>query len=235
MPRGYDSTAIGGAEGQFPRTEWTRILDVRQRQAIISELCHKYWKPLYRYLRCRGYSSDTAQDLVQGFFTEKILSQELVRRADRARGRFRTLLLVAVKNYAINAQKAGKARAARGPENQAVGHERGPEVEFNRTWAQGVLREVLRDLKAECEFKQKVKHWQVFSAWLLEPEVDDSPRRMDDICVRYGVAAPAVAYNMISNLKGRFRAILRDHLRPMVESESQLDDEIRSLIASFSE
>jgi len=43
-------TAMGGLNERFPTTEWARILDPVQREAILAELCAKYWKPLYHYL-----------------------------------------------------------------------------------------------------------------------------------------------------------------------------------------
>jgi len=93
MARFRHDTSLGGVGRHFPVTEWTRILDPGARKAMLDELCAKYWKPLYSYLRCRGYANEQAKDLVQGFFTEKVIDQELVRSADRDKGKFRNFLL----------------------------------------------------------------------------------------------------------------------------------------------
>ncbi len=78
MARQYDNTSIGGTDRHFPATEWTRLLDPKQCEALMAELYQKYWKPLYSFLRCRGFSNEQAKDLVQGFFTEQVIGQELV-------------------------------------------------------------------------------------------------------------------------------------------------------------
>ena len=66
-------TSMGGKNYQFPATEWTKILNPLGRERVYSELYARYWKPLYAYLRGRGFTNDQAKDLVQGFFTDKVL------------------------------------------------------------------------------------------------------------------------------------------------------------------
>jgi len=105
MANRHDYTSMGGSGGQFPQTEWTIMLDSRQQKDILTELCAKYWKPLYRYLRCKGFNNEEAKDLVQGFFTEKVIGREFFKRADRTKGKFRNFLLVSMRNYIINIQK----------------------------------------------------------------------------------------------------------------------------------
>ena len=36
----------------------------------LSELCERYWYPLYAYVRCRISDAHEAQDLTQAFFAE---------------------------------------------------------------------------------------------------------------------------------------------------------------------
>jgi DNA-directed RNA polymerase specialized sigma24 family protein len=102
---------MGGSDRHFPATEWTRLLDHSQKEAILAELCTKYWKPLYSYLRSSGFGNDKAKDLVQDFFTEKVIDQELVQQADRTRGKLRTFLLTALRNHVINAGRSQKVPA----------------------------------------------------------------------------------------------------------------------------
>lgn len=233
MAKYRDHTSLGGQNRLFPTTEWTRITDTRQRDKILAELCQKYWKPLYSYLRSRGFPNDEAKDLVQGFFTEKVLGKEFLSKADRARGKFRTFLLVALKNYAINVIKSDKRR--QGPDQKTAEPIEGddPEAEFNRTWAEELLQEVLKELEQECYRRGKRIHWLVFREWILEPDVESNKARMEDICAKHGIDSPSKAYNMVSNIKGRFRAHLREHLRLMVETDAEVDAEIASFISIF--
>jgi DNA-directed RNA polymerase specialized sigma24 family protein len=39
-------------------------------EEALAELCKLYWYPLYGYVRRRGYSTEDAQDLTQGFFLD---------------------------------------------------------------------------------------------------------------------------------------------------------------------
>ena len=234
MSKFYGDTAMGGFNGRFPTTKWTMILNPAQRESILAELCSKYWKPLYHYLRCKGFTNAEAKDLVQGFFTEKVLGKEFIQKSDKTRGKFRNFLLVALKNYTIDIKKKDKL-PQKHPENaQGPIGISDPENEFNRVWADDLLQEVLKELETECYKKGKITHWGLFHEWLIEPQIDKDKTCMSNICTKYDITDAPKAYNMISNLKKRFRAILRDHLRSLAESEEDVDDEIRKFISIFS-
>ena len=88
---------MGGETETFLTTHWSLIEDVQSRgdkdRALIGLLLGKYWKPVYCYLRRKGYDNEQAKDLTQDFFHEVVLSRDLVRRADQSKGRFRSFLL----------------------------------------------------------------------------------------------------------------------------------------------
>jgi len=195
----------------------------------------KYWKPLYAYLRGRGFRNEEAKDLVQGFFTDKVLGQELIQKADRKRGRLRNFLLTAVKNYAIIVQRGKKPQQGLDEKTEKPTKIGDPEIEFNRAWADDLLQEVLKELKTECSRKGKAVHWRLFHEWLLEPDVEADNIRLADIGVKYGIENSSKAYNMISNVKERFRAILRNHMLDLVDSDEEVDAEIADFINIFSQ
>ena len=105
----------------FGTTHWTVIEAIRsadnaQRRALTGELLKSYWKPVYCYLRRKGFHNEQAKDLTQGFFQEIVLGRDLVQSADPAKGRFRTLLLTALERYLASdhrRQTAQKAPAQR--------------------------------------------------------------------------------------------------------------------------
>jgi len=230
-----DHTSLGGVNRDFPTTEWTRIVDPSQRAVIFAELCEKYWKPLYFYLRCKGFGNDKAKDLVQGFFTDKVLGQELVGKADRSKGKFRTFLLVALRNYTINIVRSEKQpQGLDGGSGEPV-ENIDPEREFNRVWAEELLQEVIKELEQECYRRAKDVHWLVFREWLLEPRAVSDKAKMGKICAKYGISRPSKAYNMVSNIKKRFRVIIRRHLRLIVETDAEVDEEISSFMSIFAE
>lgn len=234
MSKRYDDTSYGGGNSKFQTTEWTKIMDSGLGGAILAELYTKYWRPVYSYLRRKGFNKEDAKDLIQGFFSEKVLGQQLLLRADRTRGKFRTFLLTSLRNYATDIHRKNHPTQELDDPFEKPSDVDEPEAEFNIAWAQELLQAVLDELEAECRNRDKNLHWQVFKAWLLEPEAGDENHDMSVICSKYGIDNPSTAYNMISNLKGRFRKILRHHLRPHVDSDAQVDEEIDYFINIFS-
>ena len=233
-----DYTEMGGTGGAFLTTHWSLIENVKkqpdQDRALIGLLLERYWKPVYCYLRQKGYDNEQAKDLTQGFFTEKVLGQDLAAKADREKGRFRSFLLRAARNYAISVRRAGRMHLSLDDDHEVEDARGNPETEFNRAWADGLLQEVLEELEQECRERNKLTHWHVFHDWLLEPQIEQKKEAMDRICVRYGVPDASTAYHMIENVKRRFRSILRDRLSTLVGSEEEIKMEIRDFIDIFS-
>ena len=100
---------------KFSETEWDLIYDYQSTNtdkgsSALNELTQKYWKPLYYYLRRIGFKPYEAEDLIQGFFTEKVFEQKLFEKACRKKGKLRTFLLVALKNYAFDIQRSNSFR-----------------------------------------------------------------------------------------------------------------------------
>ena len=97
-----------------------------------------------------------------------------------------------------------------------------------------MLQQVLKELRTECSRKGKDVHWKLFEQWLLEPDVEADNIRLADIAAGHGVVEPSKAYNMISNVKERFRTILRNHLAQLVSSDEEIDAEIADFVNIFS-
>jgi hypothetical protein len=227
-------TSLGGPERQFPLTQWTKIADPGQRQAILAELCERYWKPLYTYLRARGFSNEDAKDLVQGFFTERVLGREFIGRVDRTKGRFRNFLLVALRHYVINVQKKTRKPVRFDEESEEPTIDDSAEDEFSRAWADTLLQEVLQELELEYHRKGQDSYWQLFHEWLLEPRIGDDRKDMTLIGSKCGFVNPAHAYRVICRMKARFREVLRGRLRTLAGSEMEIDREINEFISLFS-
>jgi hypothetical protein len=142
--------------------------------------------------------------------------------------------LSAIANYAIDVQRQERPSQELVEDTQKLSSIGDPEAEFNRVWADELLQEVLEELQTECHNHEKQVHWEVFRAWLIEPNLDSGKTAMSEICTKHGISSRDKAYNMIANIKGRFRAILRRRLRTMVESDGEVEIEIREFINFFS-
>src|SRR5947207_2947122 len=91
---------------KFETTSWTLVLaaaddPTTESRKALADLCRIYWRPVYAFIRRRGYDPDQSQDLTQGFFT-LLLEKHYLRDADRQRGRFRSFLLASVQHFLAN-------------------------------------------------------------------------------------------------------------------------------------
>ena len=127
----YASTWWEGAS-QFQTTQWTQLCESDLSSIVMGELYLRYRKPAYRFLLRRGFSKDSARDLIQSFFTDKVLGQHFFHKADQRKGRFRSFLLRAVSNYAID-QKRKERREVSFEEDKEIPTKQGdPLHEFNQ-------------------------------------------------------------------------------------------------------
>jgi len=249
--RRNDYTDIGGVGQAFLTTHWSLIhnigsTDADQDRALIGLLLDKYWKPVYCYLRRKGYLNEQAKDLTQGFFHEAVLGRGLFEKADQSKGRFRSFLLIALNRYLINVHQAETAQK-RIPRNKLVPLEMAaipempqivtkltPEESFNYAWVSGLLEEVLEQVENQCHEGGKSAHWHAFHDRILQPITDKTdPPSMSEICRRYGIKDEAMASNMIITVKRRFQAALRKRLRDSVVSDGHMDDELAELRKFF--
>src|SRR5210317_1439495 len=110
-----DITDMGGVGGAFLTTHWSIVENVcsddeDRNRALIELLLSKYWKPVYCYLRRKGYDNEQAKDLTQGFFHEIVLGRGLIEKADQSKGKFRSFLLLALNRYLINIKEQESAQ-----------------------------------------------------------------------------------------------------------------------------
>src|SRR5262245_40623351 len=109
MPSDASSRPAG-----FATTRWSLVLGAGDRRApgfeeAFAQLCTLYWYPVFAFVRRRGYGSDEAQDLTQGFFARLIEKGDLAS-ADRTLGRFRTFMLMACQHYLANERDRARAQ-----------------------------------------------------------------------------------------------------------------------------
>lgn len=246
-----DDTAIGGTGAAFLTTHWSLIGQVgssaeARDQALIGLLMHRYWKPVYCYLRRKGYYNEQAKDLTQGFFHEVVLQRHLIERADAAKGRFRTFLLMALDRYLVNVYEKETAQKRR-PRGWLVSLEAidpgelpasmtasSPEEIFDYAWISSLLERVLEQVKTKCHEDGKTVHWHVFRDRVLDPIGERAaPPPFKAICAKYGIDDEAKASNMLITVKRRFKAVLEQHLRDSVVSDSHLAGEVEEIRQFF--
>ena len=225
-------TAAMGKRVTFQTTRWNLVRS-DQDPEVLGTLISTYWKPLYFFVRQRGFDNETAKDIVQEFMT-KLLQRRSFKRADPARGRFRTFLLCALENFikdrarlASRDKRGGGHRLlaidfARGESDFAaqVGPSETPEMALNRGWARSLWEQSLKELQAEPA------HLEAFKLYL----VDASYRRISQ---ETGLQEREIG-SVLRRLKGQLKHIIVGHIRETVTNESDLAaevEEFRALLA----
>jgi RNA polymerase sigma-70 factor (ECF subfamily) len=246
-----DYTSMGGKAEAFLTTHWSIFegsdsADEADSRALTGLLLNRYWKPVYCYLRRHGYDNEQAKDLTQSFFHEVVLERDLVDKADPAKGRFRSFLLMALNRYLANVRKSQERqrRTPKGglvsleivepPELSQLVDKSNPEDCFNLAWVSGFLEQSLQDVESRCREDGTIVYWHVFCDRVLEPIMNRAdPASLKDICVKYGIDDEAKASNMIVTVKRRFQTVLREHVRKSVVSDQQAVEELEELRRFF--
>ena len=241
-----DHTDMGGAGGAFLTTHWSFIEQAGSDQGLIGSLIEKYWKPVYCYLRRKGYGNEDAKDLTQGFFHEIVLGHHLVEKADSSKGRFRSYLLVALDRYLIHVRDKQEAQK-RIPVDKLVAldamdlselprvmSDLDAEGCFNYAWVSTLLEEVLEQVENQCYQDSLITHWQLFRDRVLQPLLEAvEPPSLGELCSRYGIEDATKASNMIITVKRRFQAALSSQLRRLVASDEQVREEFEEIRRYF--
>lgn len=244
--RNHDQTSMGGERETFLTTHWSLIENVKKHQdkdrALIGLLLKRYWKPVYCYLRRKGYDNEQAKDLTQGFFHEVVLSRGLLERANSEKGRFRTLLLHTLNQYLIDEHRKETARKhipkdklvpldiTDQPSLPEIVSQLDAEQSFNYVWKADLLERVLGEVKDRYIKRGMETHWYVFRDRLLEPSLEDREvPSLNQICQRYGVDDEATASNMLKTVKRLFRSVLEKHIRQTVLSGEAIEEELREI------
>ena len=236
------------AHDTFPTTRWSVVVAAGgnetelERGLALENLCGTYWYPVYAFIRRRGYPPEQAQDLTQGFFLH-VLCGAFFERANPDKGRFRSFLLGAVKNFLAdandreNSQKRGAGVTPlefdfeTGEANYSCEprHEETPERVFQRRWARALLDRVLGNLRDEFRSEGKVDHFDRLKGYLA-----------GDGGLKYAELAPELKLSesgiksAIRRLRLRYRDLVRAEVASTVADPSEVDEELRFLLRAIS-
>jgi RNA polymerase sigma-70 factor (ECF subfamily) len=228
----------------FVTTQWSVVLAAQGQSAAADEalekLCRTYWRPLYAFVRREGRNVEEAQDLTQAFFA-RLLERRDLDAVRREKGRLRSYLLVALKNFLANewqrarAIKRGEGRAliplnellARAGADIEPADTLTPDKIYERRWALTVLEQVLERLGQEYREDGKGVLFDRFKQLLADEP--DHPMQAQ-IGTDLGMSENAVkqAYH---RFRQRYRELLHDEIAHTVAVPGDIEDELRHLIA----
>lgn len=228
--------------GHFRTTHWSVVLNAGSgsdtSHSALEKLCRGYWHPIYTFVRRRGHGEHEAQDLTQEFFA-RLLANDALQSVSPEKGRFRTFLLAALKNFLAsewrdaNRQKRGGGKEFIAydefstEENNHVAAAGGlePEVLFDLRWARALLATSVGRLEAEME-RDGLR--ERFTA--LKPFLQGEAGSYAEAGAKTGLSEAAVT-SAIYRMRRRYAEILREEVSQTVASSDEVEGEIRHLIA----
>lgn len=204
--------------GPFEATHWPLVEQAAQenplnRQSALAELLQRYRPALRAHLVFkRQLDLQSAEDVLQGFISDKIVERNILRLADPSKGQFRLLLLKSLDNYLRDEWR----RANRRCETQAALDESAePEPPINQAdvfdvaWARQVLTQVLARMRNDCESTGRSQVWEIFlgRVWLTAASGREI-ESYESMVSRLGLESPAQASNLLMTAKRQFRRTL---------------------------
>lgn len=225
--------------GPFEATHWPLVEQAAHsnpvfRQAALADLLQRYRPALRAHLVFkRQLDRQTAEDVLQGFISDKILERNILRLADQSRGQFRLLLLKSLDNYLRDEWR----RAARRVETAAMIDESAePVIPINETdvfeiaWARQVLTQVLARMRGECEAGARTHVWEIFLSRVWLAAVSDRDiESYDSLVDRLGLESPAQASNLLMAAKRQFRRNLEEVVAEYVVEPAAVEFEVAEL------
>lgn len=231
---------------RFDTTNWSVVVragsddSVTAREALAT-LCEAYWYPVYALVRRYGHGAADAEDLTQDYFArflEKGYARELRQRPNH--GRFRSFLLVSVRNFLHNerdrarAAKRGGGKACISLDAVAAEHRYSiepvelstPETLFERAWANTVVARALERLELEVADADGVERFAQLRPHLTGDEPATEYRK---IAEAWGVGESAVRV-AAHRLRKRFGRMLRDEIAATVADPADVDEELYHLL-----
>lgn len=231
----------------FATTRWSIVRSAGRDSSPVSKralasLCETYWYSLYAYARRRASDVHEAQDLTQAFFAE-LLEKNYLASANPDRGRFRSFLLTAFKNFLAKywdrarAQKRGGGRApisldfVSADSSLRIEMSRGltAEQHYDRQWAFALLAQIMERLRTEVEQVGNADRFASLKDFIIGDQIGVTYAQVAEQLQITEVAARKAA----SRMRKRYGELLHEEILHTVSEPDDVQDEIRNLFAAL--
>lgn len=209
---------------RFGTTRWSLLDQIAEggeaAERALARLSETYWPAVYAYLRRKGHNRDETAEVTQDFFAEAVFGRTLFRTADRNGGRFRSLLLTALKNHLIDRHRKRSVRLAplHLPPETIESVEAGlgdPSLDadraYHRAWANAALTEALRRCEAHFRELGKRDHWRAFELRVVAPASGScEPPRYRDLLAQSSFSTAADARAAVQTVRKRMLSFISE-------------------------
>ncbi|MCG3124255.1 MAG: hypothetical protein GIKADHBN_02707 [Phycisphaerales bacterium] len=202
--------------GGFRTTSWTLVDqacgdDPALGRAAHEQLARRYMPAIEAFLLRTGHRAEAAAELTQGFYAEVVIGRNLFSKAQRERGRLRSLILTALANYERDQARRAEVRSRAGSAVVADASADLAEAQrsFERVWAREVVSEAVRECERHFSPARMRRHWDAFEARVLVPAIHHtSPPAFAALAERCGFRTSADAVAAVQYVRKRFDVIL---------------------------
>jgi RNA polymerase sigma factor (sigma-70 family) len=238
-----------GKDVRFRTTQWDVVFNARnadssQQGRCLSDLCSRYWFPLYKFALFTGLSHEDAQDLTQSFFLY-LLQKKSLRHVDPAKGRFRSFLLASFRNH-LSTHRQYRSAAKRGGGKPSIeldscdakeSHHLEPadhltaETFFDANWAQLLIERVT--LRLGEEYRQRGK-WHQFDRLQCHLQIGSEPdaKSYEEAGRLLGMSSNGVK-TLVFRMRQRFAALMRQEVAQTLLNPRDTDAEIHALYSAL--
>jgi len=236
-------TSLGGSPRDFPQTAWELISRARDPsneagRAGLEELCRRYWKPVYTYLRVGwARSNEDAKDLTQAFFLE-LVEDDLLKRYEPGRAAFRTYLKSLLKHFVQDHDKAAH-RLKRGggvrimdldspvalPDPKSAD----PEQAFDQAWLASLIANAVERVRARFHSGGRDLQLRVFEEYSLAPP--DARPTYAALAAKLGLKEGDVKNHLFA-VREEIRKEIREELSRMTSGPGELEEEWNAFFGS---
>jgi RNA polymerase sigma factor (sigma-70 family) len=241
-------SAIGGnahhGPAAFTTTHWSVVLEAQGEspaaQKALEKLCRTYWRPIYSFVRRQGAGTEDAEDLTQGFFA-LLLERKDLNTVRKEKGRLRSYLLTSVKHFLADASRHAMAiKRGKGQrlipldeirEREGIDIERSDRLTadqiYERRWAFTVLEQVMERVRDEYRSAGNVRFFDQLKKMLMDEP--DRPSQAQ-VASEFDMTENAVK-QAFYRFRQRYQTLLREEIAHTVATPSDIEDELRHLIA----
>ena len=226
-------TSLGGDARRFPSTVGDtgrfRNPDRPEYRQALEELCRRYWKPVYSYIRLSwAQSNDDAKDLTQAFFAW-ILEGEPLQSYRPERGGFRPFLKTLLSRFVGHQQEAA-ARLKRGGGTTLIRLDDAPNLDaarttppadaFDRQW----LTELMKGAVDRVRARLRPDLFRVFEAH----DLCDEPPTYAELAARFDLRESQVR-DTLGTVRRDVRREIRRELERLTPDAAELEEEWQAL------
>jgi RNA polymerase sigma-70 factor (ECF subfamily) len=215
-------------------TDWSLVRRAASsdQHSSLEKLLRIYLPPLKMYLtRHRHLPHEAADELINEFVLERVLEKELLSKADRSRGKFRSFLLASLNHFLIDKWRKDKRRTVHFLDNlDTVAVEPASQDRFDADWATSILGESIRRVREYFADRDEFGIWAVFAHRTVLPALQGAkPRSYAELAKQYRFKDAHEARNRHTRAKRRFRVVVVDVIQQYALDAAEIDREVWDL------